>query len=125
MGSTPKSGVDESAAAAVATLSPAVLALILVDAKILVAYRRRSEAGPDDGDVAGPRDHRVGAIGLTLESRARMRMNVGDDGEVSRTAHRPKLGEGTGVENAHAARVRRRVEIVIVDDIDGGAAAVM
>lgn len=108
-----------------AALSPAVFALVLVDAKIFVADRRRGEAGHDDGDVAGLRDHRVGPIGLTLEGRAWMRMDVGDDGEVARAAHRPKLGEGAGVENAHAACVGGRVEIVIVDDIDGGAGAVM
>src|SRR5712692_8660155 len=125
MRSTPKSGVDESAAATVTALSPTVLALVLVDAKILVADRGRGEAGHDDGDVAGLRDHRVGAIGLALEGRARMGMDVRDDGELARAAHRPKLGEGAGVKNAHAAGVSGRVEIVIVDDIDGGAAAVM
>src|SRR5579871_1346908 len=125
MGSTPKSGVDEFAAMAVAALGPAVLALVLVDTKILVTDRRRGEAGHDDGDVAGLRDHRVGAIGFALESSARMRMDVRNDGELARAADRPELGESAGAENAHTARVGRRIEIVIEDDIDGGAAAAM
>src|SRR5579859_3380937 len=125
MGSTPKSGVNELGAAAVTALGPAVLALVLVDAKILVADRRRGETGHDDGDVAKLCDHWVSAVSLALEGRARMRMDVRDDGEFARAAHRPKLGEGVGMENAHTARVCGRIEIVIIDDINGSAAAVM
>src|ERR1700694_4043007 len=105
MGSTPKSSVDESAAAAVMALSPAVLALVLVDAQILVANRRRGEVGHDDGDMAGLRDHRVRTVGLTLKGRPRMRMDVRDHGELARAAHRPELGKGVRAKDAYAARV--------------------
>src|SRR5579883_3291224 len=125
IGSAPESGVDVFAAMPVAAVRPAVLALIFEDAKIFVADRRRGEVGHDDGDVPRARDHRIGAVGSALKGGAGMRVDVGDDAKLPRAAHRPKLSESIGFENAHAARVGLRIEIVVVDDIDGGAPAVM
>jgi len=52
-----------------------------------------------------------------------MRMDVRDHGELARAAHRPELGKGVRAKDAYAARIGGRVEIVIIDDIDCGAAA--
>src|ERR1051325_3205661 len=125
MGSAPESGVDELAAMPLAAIGPAGLAPGLVDAEILVADRWRRELRHDDGDVAGPRDHRIGSVGLALKRGVRMRVNVRHDTKLAHPAHLPKLAERIRSQYAHAAGVGGRIEIVIVDDIHGGAPAVM
>ena len=70
------------------------------------------------------RHHRIGLVGGTLKAGARMRVNVGHDGELALAAQRPQFGERIAVQHAHAGVVGARVEIVVEDRVSDFEAAV-
>ena len=108
----PDTNIEEAPCVLATMISPGVLTAILVHTKIRRYDDTLGEPWNNNRDVAGGRDHRMTAIGITLLREARMRMNVRDDIQPS---HAPAVREHSardGVADARACAGYYRVRTI-------------
>src|ERR1043166_7068789 len=113
-----QSDVEETAPLRPWHRNPLFATQISVDTDIAERLSARREAGKDQRDVSGARDHRMISIRVALPGPAGVHMNVCHDGQTARLADRPQLAKVTPVKPDDAAVERVWIKVVVEYEVD-------